>query len=185
MKKLSAIIAAVLISLAVSIPVYAEPSGTVSEDTSARQSEASPGESKTEESKTEESKTEESETEESETEESETEESETEESKTEESKTEESKTKENKDSLKTYRIEQAKMDIGLPESMYVITRDTDPKDRVFEAYKLTKEKMMKTFEDASIYIKADSKDFINDITVSVFENKDTKNIKKISCIMLV
>ena len=31
MKKLSAIIAAVLISLAVSIPVYAEPSGTVSE----------------------------------------------------------------------------------------------------------------------------------------------------------
>ena len=40
--------------------------------------------------------------------------------------------------------------------------------------------MMKTFEDASIYIKADSKDFINDITVSVFENKDTKNIKNLS-----
>ena len=181
MKKLSAITAALLVSLTVSMPVYAEPSETVSGEVSVQQSEVSAEEkSETEESKTEESKTEESKTEESKTEESKTEESKTEESKTEESKTEESEPDKRKDSLKIYRIEEAGMNIGLPENMYVVTKDTDAKDPVFEAYKLTKDDMMKTFGEMSLYIKADSKDFINDITVSVFENKDTKNIGDLS-----
>ena len=180
MKRLSAIIAALLISLTVSIPVYAEPSEAVSDEASAQQSEVSAEEkSETEESKAEESTAEESKTEESTTEESTAEESKTEESKNEESTTEESKTEE-KEVFKSYRIEEAGMDISLPKDMYVVTKDTDPKDPAFEAYKLTKEQMMKNLDEMHVLLKADTKDFVNDITVSVFENKDTKNIGDLS-----
>lgn len=180
MKRLSAIIAALLISLTVSIPVYAEPSEAVSDEASAQQSEVSAEEkSETEESKAEESTAEESKTEESTTEESTAEESKTEESKNEESTTEESKTEE-KEVFKSYRIEKAGMDISLPKDMYVVTKDTDPKDPAFEAYKLTKEQMMKNLDEMHVLLKADTKDFVNDITVSVFENKDTKNIGDLS-----
>ncbi len=210
MKRLSAIIAALLISLTVSIPVYAEPSEAVSDEASAQQSEVSAEEkseteeskaeestaeeskaeestteestaeeSKTEESTAEESTTEESKNEESTAEESKTEESTAEESKTEESTTEESKTEE-KEVFKSYRIEEAGMDISLPKDMYVVTKNTDPKDPAFEAYKLTKEQMMKNLDEMHVLLKADTKDFVNDITVSVFENKDTKNIGDLS-----
>ena len=180
MKRLSAIIAALLISLTVSIPVYAEPSEAVSDEASAQQSEVSAEEkSETEESKAEESTAEESKTEESTTEESTAEESKTEESKNEESTTEESKTEE-KEVFKSYRIEEAGMDISLPKDMYVVTKDTDPKYPAFEAYKLTKEQMRKNLDDMHVLLKADTKDFVNDITVSVFENKDTKNIGDLS-----
>lgn len=179
MKKLTAVIAAALITITASLPVYAEPSESSPEEASVRQSTQRSDEGLDESTDTESSESERSKSE-SKTEEKSTEEK----SDSKVSKADESGKSNSDESSKTefkeYRVEEAEMDISLPSDMYVITRDTDADDPAFENYKRSKNEIMESFKESYIYIKASEKDFSCDITVTVVQNDDTEAVKNLS-----
>ncbi len=199
MKRLSAIFAAALLAVTLSLPVLAEPDQS-STQTSAESSAAAPaGNENTDESKpaenTDESNTDESKAEdnsdESKTDESKpadnTDETDNGESKpaenSGESKPEESKPAETSSQpvkMNEYHIKEASMTFSLPDDLYVITRDTKEDDPVFAANRSTKADMMKLFEENDIYLRANSHDFTFGITVTSTESEDTKAIGSLS-----
>ena len=165
MKKISAMLAAALIALTLSVPALAEPSEEASQESSVSQSE----EKTSEEGSKESSKTSEEKTSKEESKASSA-----------ESSVQSSAPSPDKLKYEKYRVEEAKMDISFPDNMYVITRDTDANDPAFEAYRLTKNEIMKKFEESSTYIRASAKDFSYDITVTVMKNSDTQAVKDLS-----
>ncbi len=179
MKKLSAIVATALIALTVSMPVYAEPSEGSTEEASVQQSTQQSDESSAENSDNEASKSESSKSEEKTDEKSKEEKTDKKTSDVEVSEKNNSEDTK-KASLKAFRVEEAEMNISLPDNMYVITRDTNADDPAFENYKRSKNEIMESFKESDIYIKASEKDFSCDITVTVVENGDTEAVKNLS-----
>ena len=173
MKKITAIIAAALIALSVSMPVFAVPDDSSAVDSSAA------AESSTESQRDESSK-EESGREESSKKESSKEESSKKESSKEESGKKESSSEKTEIKLDDYRIEEAEMQISIPDDMYVLTRDMPEDSPVLKANKLTKKQVQESFEKNNTYLNASTKDYSYDITVTVVENEDTKTIGSLS-----
>ena len=183
MKKLSALLAAALVALTLSMPVYAEPSES-SEESAAQESvsetteESSekPGEGSTGNSKP----SGEASTQQSSKASGQASVQTSSKASSGSSKEESSNVPVEKLNFKEYRVDFAKMDISFPDTMYVITRDTDANDPAFEAYRLTKNEIMENFEKSSTYIRASVKDFSYDITVTVMKNSDTEAVKDLS-----
>ena len=162
MKRFSAILAAALIALSVSVPAFAEPDTSPDESSAAVQSSAEESKNE-EESKDAESseKTQESSSPESSGE------------KTAESSTEQA-------AFKSYRIEKLGMSIDIPSDMYVLTPGMDENDPTFEACRLTKEEVEKSFKESGTELRAYVKDFSYDITIQVSENDRTKAIDNLT-----
>ena len=154
MKRLTAILAAALIALSVSLPVLAEPEEQSGEQTSTVQS--SQEESAQNSAAGSESKR--------------------------ESKSESRSESGDPASIEYtgHRIEGIGMSIDIPTDMYVITPGMDDDDPTLKACKLTKKEVEDSFSQSNTQLRAYAKDFSYDITVQVIENDRTKAIDNLT-----
>ena len=188
MKRISAIIAAALITLTVSLPVFAEPSSS-EEETSAVSTEEKSDSSKSDEKSSDEKSDTSKSDEKSGDEKSDTSKSDEKSSgeKSDDSKPEEKSTAEESSELDIskvkfdeYRIDEGDLTISMPEELYVLTRDLDEEASVLKERNYTKEQVTKNFEEHDTYLNASAKDFSYDITVTIVENDDTKTLGSLS-----
>ncbi len=160
MKKFTALAAAVILAVTLSVPVFAEPEETIS---SAAESsvQASQIESTVQNSETG-SSVQKSEIE----------------SSVQASQTESSVVK--APVYKSYAVAEAGMYISLPDDMYVLTRNIESKSSLLKIFRMTKEELLENFSETDTYIKASAKDFSYDVTVNVLKNENTKTIGNLS-----
>ena len=151
MKKITALIAAAILTFNISVPVFAEQESDITSDTSL----VSAVESVTDVSA--EDKTED---------------------KSDVSENSEDKPK--KVYYTDYAIPEAEMYISFPNDMYVLTRDIDIDSPILKASGMTKTELIKNFEQTGNYIKANSADFTCEVTVNILKDENTKTIGDIS-----
>ena len=175
MKKITALLAAAIMALTISMPVMAEPSDESQNTTSATVSAES--ESSVESESSDESEI--SEVESSDKEEISQTES-TDEEILESAVSENSAEKPKKVYYTDYAIPEAEMYISFPNDMYVLTRDIDINSPALEACKMTRTELIKSFEETGNYIRAISNDFTYEITVNILKDNNTKTIEDIS-----
>ena len=175
MKKITALLAAAIMALTISMPVMAEPSGESQDTASATTSVES--ESSLEDEIADGENSDESEISEAES----TDEEITDGAITEESVVSESSTEKPKKVYYTdYPIPEAEMYISFPNDMYILTRDIDINSPALEACKMTRTELIKSFEETGNYIRAISNDFTYEITVNILKDDNTKTIGDIS-----
>ncbi len=202
MKRISAIIAAALITLTVSLPVFAEPSGG-EEETSAvsteEKSDSSESDEKSSDEKSDASKSDEKSSDEK-SDASKSDEKSSDE-KSDAGKSDEKSSDEKSDSsaseeksgaeesseldiskikFNEYKIDEGDLTISVPEELYVLTRDLDEEASVLKERNYTKEQVTENFQEHDTYLNASAKDFSYDITVTVVENDDTKTLDSLS-----
>ena len=175
MKKITALLAAAIMALTISMPVMAEPSDESQNTTPATVSAES--ESSVESESSDESEI--SEVESSDKEEISQTES-TDEEILESAVSENSAEKPKKVYYTDYAIPEAEMYISFPNDMYVLTRDIDINSPALEACKMTRTELIKSFEETGNYIRAISNDFTYEITVNILKDNNTKTIEDIS-----
>ncbi len=156
MKRLTAVLAAALITLTISTTAFAVPENS----DKAEQSSTSSGTEQKENSESSKNNTD----------------------KTESStdKTESSVLDPNNITYKEYKPDNTKMTISLPSEMYILTPDIDEDDPALAAANLTKEKVKKSFKENGTLIKAFAKDFSFDITLTMTQNERTQTIDNLS-----
>ena len=180
MKKITALLAAAIMALTISMPVMAEPSDesldTASAVTSAESE--SPAEDEVSETESTDDENEISETESTDTEEEISDSAETEESIVSENSAEKPK----KVYYTDYPIPEAEMYISFPNDMYVLTRDIDINSPALQACKLTRIELIKSFEETGNYIRAIADDFTYEVTVNILKDDNTKTIGDISAL---
>ncbi|MGN0470608.1 MAG: hypothetical protein ACI4GV_06810, partial [Acutalibacteraceae bacterium] len=137
MKKFTAIIAAALAALAITVPVFAENDNSSTSDTSTVTSVSSESESS------------------------------------------DKKVPQNL-TYSEYKLSDIGMNIKLPDSMYILTRDMKDNDPSLKACNLTKDEVMDSFEASNTYIKAIEKNFSYDITVTIVKNSDTETVDNLT-----
>ncbi|MDD6488506.1 MAG: hypothetical protein PUG48_01655 [Clostridia bacterium] len=137
MKKFTAIIAAALAALAITVPVFAENDDSSTSDVSTVTSVSSGTESSDE------------------------------------------KVPQNL-TYTEYKLSDIGMNIKLPDSMYILTRDMKDDDPSLKACGLKKDEVMKNFKDSDTYIKAIEKNFSYDITVTMVKNSDTETVDNLT-----
>ena len=156
MKRLTAVLAAALITLTISTTAFAVPENS----DKAEQSSTSSGTEQKENSESSQNNTD----------------------KTESStdKTESSVLDPNNITYKEYKPDNTKMTIRLPSEMYILTPDIDEDDPALAAANLTKEKVKKSFTENGTLLKAFAKDFSFDITLTMTQNERTQTIDNLS-----
>ena len=179
MKRIAVLLAAVLITMTVSLSVAAEPDESIPVDSDTSVTEQSPTDTPdTETSDTETSDTETSDTETSDTETSDPKSTEQSEEKTsaasEGQKSSKPAETKNNTGYTTYHVKEADMSLAVPSDMYVITRETDKDDPVLALNRMTKEEVMQSFEENDIYFRAVPRDFSCVVNVTVTETPSTK-----------
>ena len=175
MKKITALLAAAIMALTISMPVMAEPSDESQNTTSATVSAES--ESSVESESSDESEI--SEVESSDKEEISQTES-TDEEILESAVSENSAEKPKKVYYTDYAIPEAEMYISFPNDMYVLTRDIDINSPALQACKMTRTELIKSFEETGNYVRAIAGDFTYEITVNILKDNNTKTIEDIS-----
>ena len=175
MKKITALLAAAIMALTISMPVMAEPSDESQNTTSATVSAES--ESSVESESSDESEI--SEVESSDKEEIFQTES-TDEEILESAVSENSAEKPKKVYYTDYAIPEAEMYISFPNDMYVLTRDIDINSPALQACKMTRTELIKSFEETGNYVRAIAGDFTYEITVNILKDNNTKTIEDIS-----
>ena len=175
MKKITALLAAAIMALTISMPVMAEPSDESQNTTSATVSAES--ESSVESESSDESEI--SEVESSDKEEISQTES-TDEEILESAVSENSAEKPKKVYYTDYAIPEAEMYISFPNDMYVLTRDIDVNSPALQACKMTRTELIKSFEETGNYVRAIAGDFTYEITVNILKDNNTKTIEDIS-----
>ena len=175
MKKITALLAAAIMALTISMPVMAEPSDESQNTTSAAVSAES--ESSVESESSDESEI--SEVESSDKEEISQTES-TDEEILESAVSENSAEKPKKVYYTDYAIPEAEMYISFPNDMYVLTRDIDINSPALQACKMTRTELIKSFEETGNYVRAIAGDFTYEITVNILKDNNTKTIEDIS-----
>ena len=158
-KKITAIIAAAILALNISIPVFAEQESEIPSDTSvlsAAESAESDDISDNEDTQTDSSADEA------------------------ESEVSENSAEKPKVYYTDYAIPEAEMYISFPKEMYVLTRDIDMDSPVLKASGMTKTELIKSFEQTGTYIKATAADFTYEVTVNILKDENTKKIGDIS-----
>ena len=176
MKKITALFAAAIVALAVSVPVMAEPSGESSAEVSAVSAEESPSvESKAESDiSADESKAESDISADESKAESDSSSDEI------SAESESSAEKPKKVYYTDYAIPEAEMYISFPNDMYVLTRDVDINSPALKACKMTRSELIKNFEQTGNYIRAMAEDFTYEVTVNILKDDNTKKIGDIS-----
>ena len=175
MKKITALLAAAIMALTISMPVMAEPSDESQNTTSATVSAGS--ESSVESESSDESEMAEGESSDKE-EISQTES--TDEEILESAVSENSAEKPKKVYYTDYAIPEAEMYISFPNDMYVLTRDIDINSPALQACKMTRTELIKSFEETGNYVRAIAGDFTYEITVNILKDNNTKTIEDIS-----
>ncbi|MGN1458506.1 MAG: hypothetical protein ACI4XP_11245, partial [Acutalibacteraceae bacterium] len=137
MKKFTAIIAAALAALAITVPVFAENDNSNTSDNSTVTSVSSETESS------------------------------------------DKKVPQNL-TYSEYKLSDIGMNIKLPDSMYILTRDMKENDPSLKACNLTKDEVMDSFKASNTYIKAIEKNFSYDITVTMVKNSDTETVDNLT-----
>ena len=153
-KKITAVIAAALLALNISVPVFAEQESDIQSDTSVLSAEESM--------------------------ERETDISDNEDTEDEPEVSENSDEKPKKVYYTDYAIPEAEMYISFPNDMYVLTRDIDMDSPVLKASGMTKTELIKSFEQTGTYIKATAADFTYEVTVNILKDENTQKIGDIS-----
>ncbi len=201
MKRLTAVIAAALIMLSVSVPVFAEPDDDTASQTAVQNSEDNAEENNSDDNNTSQESADEENTDESETAQESADEDNTDESNTAQESADEDNTAQSSAAqnsgeqnvsgeasgeqnsqvkMTEYRIDDADMNISVPSDMYVITRNTDPDDPVLALNRTDKEKVMKEFQENDIFLRANARDFSWVVTVMESESEDTGTIGSLS-----
>ena len=153
-KKITAVIAAAILALNISVPVFAEQESDIQSDTSVLSAEESM--------------------------ERETDISDNEDTEDEPEVSENSDEKPKKVYYTDYAIPEAEMYISFPKEMYVLTRDIDMDSPVLKASGMTKTELIKSFEQTGTYIKATAADFTYEVTVNILKDENTQKIGDIS-----
>ena len=169
MKKITALLAAAIMALTISMPVMAEPSDESQNTTSAAVSAESESSVESEISEVESSDKEEISQTES-----------TDEEILESAVSENSAEKPKKVYYTDYAIPEAEMYISFPNDMYVLTRDIDINSPALQACKMTRTELIKSFEETGNYVRAIAGDFTYEITVNILKDNNTKTIEDIS-----
>ena len=153
-KKITAVIAAALLALNISVPVFAEQESDIQSDTSVLSAEESM--------------------------ERETDISDNEDTEDEPEVSENSDEKPKKVYYTDYAIPEAEMYISFPNDMYVLTRDIDIDSPILKASGMTKTELLKNFEQTGTYIRATAADFTYEVTVNILKDENTQKIGDIS-----
>ena len=156
MKKFTALIAAAILALSISVPVYAEEESDIQSDVSVVAESTESANDSENENSLEESTENESEV------------------------SEKSAEKPKKVYYTDYAIPEAEMYISFPNDMYVLTRDIDIDSPVLKAAGMTKTELIKNFEQTGNYIKASAADFTYEVVVNILKDENTKTIGEIS-----
>lgn len=153
-KKITAVIAAAILALNISVPVFAEQESDIQSDTSVLSAEESM--------------------------ERETDISDNEDTEDEPEVSENSDEKPKKVYYTDYAIPEAEMYISFPNDMYVLTRDIDIDSPILKASGMTKTELLKNFEQTGTYIRATAADFTYEVTVNILKDENTQKIGDIS-----
>lgn len=78
--------------------------------------------------------------------------------------------------LINYKIDALKMNISLPNDVYVILRNGTQNEKALEVFKMTEKEAVDSLKKSNMYLKASPDDFSYDITVTMTQDNDSKTI---------
>ena len=78
--------------------------------------------------------------------------------------------------LINYKIDALKMNISIPNDVYVILRNGAQNEKALEVFKMTEKEAVDSLKKSNMYLKASPDDFSYDITVTMTQDDDSKTI---------